>query len=121
MLTSYNWVSTIYTESENSYLVWKMDGSVNYIEGGHKYLFIFAVLVAVGTLPYTLSLLFIQCNKRLNLKILFWVVKLKPFFDAHTGPFKVRYHFWTGFLLVVRIILFSLIAIIIIIILKTLP
>ena len=39
-----------------------------------------------------------------------WVVKLKPFFDAYTGPYKDKYHFWTGFLLLVRIILFLAIA-----------
>ena len=87
--------------------VWKMDGHVKYLEDYHRLLFAFAVVVAICTLPYTLSLLFIQClNKWSNLKILYWVVKLKPFFDAHTGPYKDRYHFWTGFLLVVRISLF---------------
>ena len=32
--------------------------------------------------------------------------KLKPLFDAYTGPYKDRYRFWTGFLLIVRTILF---------------
>ena len=32
--------------------------------------------------------------------------KLKPLFDTHTGPYKDRYRFWTGFLLIVRTVLF---------------
>ena len=107
------WFSSIfYTENHQYEIVWKMDGSVRYLDKKHQVLFAIAIIVAILTLvPYTLSLLFIQClNKCTNLKILFWVVKLKPFFDAHTGPYKDRYHFWTGFLLIVRIALFLSIA-----------
>ena len=45
------------------------------------------------------------------MRVLWWVNKLKPFFDAYTGPYKDKYHFWTGFLLIVRILLFTGIAI----------
>ena len=41
---------------------------------------------------------------------LFWVVKWKPFFDDYTGPYRDKYHFWPGFLLLVRIFLFVAIA-----------
>ena len=37
---------------------------------------------------------------------LFWVQKLKPLFDAYTGPYKDRHRYWTGLLLLVRIVLF---------------
>ena len=43
-------------------------------------------------------------------RVLFWVVKLKPLFDAYTGPYKDKFYFWTGFLLVIRITLFIAIA-----------
>ena len=32
--------------------------------------------------------------------------KLKPLFDAYTGPYKDRHRYWTGLLLLVRIVLF---------------
>ena len=32
--------------------------------------------------------------------------KLKPLFDAYTGPYKDKHRYWTGLLLLVRIILF---------------
>ena len=31
--------------------------------------------------------------------------KLKPLFDAYTGPYKDKHHYWTGLLLLVRIVL----------------
>ena len=43
-------------------------------------------------------------------KILSWVNKLKPLFDAYTGPYRDKYRFWTGFLLLVRSILFFIFA-----------
>ena len=109
------WPSTISEIKDNHVVhhqtVWQMDGTFYYFHHHHRILFIFAAIVAVGTLPYTLSLFFIQClNKMSHYKILFWVVKLKPFFDAYTGPYKDNYHFWTGFLLVVRFFLFIAIA-----------
>ena len=93
--------------------VWTVDGTIQYLHHNrHMVLFIFAVAVIAVTLPYTLALLFIQCLRRWsNMKLLFWVNKLKPFFDAYTGPYKDKYHFWTGFLLVVRIALFIAIAV----------
>ena len=109
------WPSTLLSLEDNSITyfrtVWKMSGNMEYFHDDHRFLFLFAVIVAALTLPYTLSLLFIQClKKKSHFKVLCWVIKLKPFFDAYTGPYKDRYHFWTGFLLVVRIVVFVAIA-----------
>ena len=91
--------------------MWSIDGNIIYFEKNHVILFVIANVSALVTLPYTLALLFIQCLRRQsNMKVLFWVNKLKPFFDAYTGPYKDKYHFWTGFLLMVRILLFIAIA-----------
>lgn len=106
------WASRIYhIANGTTSIVWHLDGRIRYFQREHAILFVFAILVACFTLPYTLSLLFIQClRKRSHMKPLFWVVRLKPFFDAYTGPYRDRYHFWTGFLLIMRISLFLWIA-----------
>ena len=99
------------TSQHETTQVWTIDGSIPYLHGQHTFLFALAVCVAAITLPYTLALLFIQClRKKSNMKVLCWVNRFKPFFDAYTGPYKDKYHFWTGFLLVVRIALFIVIA-----------
>lgn len=106
------WPVTLYNfETRYHIKVWKMDGTQEYFKNSHQCLCILAGIVGLVTLPYTLSLLFIQLlNRASHYKVLFWVVKLKPFFDAYTGPYKDRYQFWTGFLLVVRIFMFIAIA-----------
>ena len=86
--------------------VWTYDGNIEYLHGKHIPLFVAALLFAIVTLPYAFVLLFIQCLRRQsNFKVLFWVTKLKPFFDAYTGPYKDRCHFWMGLMLLFRNVL----------------
>ena len=101
-------LTTLSYGSRSTYLhVWTMDGNIQYASKKHTILFVLGVIVVAVTLPYTLVLCFIQCLRKIpNTKMLFWVNKLKPFFDAYTGPYKDRYHFWTGFLLIIRIGIF---------------
>ena len=37
-------------------------------------------------------------------KILCWVHRLMPLFDAYTGPYKFKHRYWTGILLLVRVV-----------------
>ena len=87
--------------------LWLYDSNIEYLHGKNVPLFLAALLVLLLLLiPYTLVLLLIQCLSKPNHWILFWVRKLKPLLDAYTGPYKDRYRFWTGLLLVIRTILF---------------
>ena len=84
--------------------VWLYDGNLQYLKGRHIYLFMTSMFVLLClSLPYTLILLSIQCLQRRSCVL---IGKLKPFLDAYTGPYKDKYRFWTGHLLLVRIILF---------------
>jgi len=89
-------------------VVWLYDGNISYFKGKHIVLFILAVIFSLAFLiPYTIIVLSIQClQKRSWYRILGWVRRLKPLLDAYTGPYKDRYRFWTGLLLLVRFILF---------------
>ena len=87
--------------------VWLYDGNVDYLKGKHIPLFIAALLLLLVSLPYTVILIFIQCLQHWSsYRVLFWVKKLKPLFDAYAGPYKDKHRYWTGLLLLVRIALF---------------
>ena len=89
--------------------VWHYDGNVEYLKGKHIPLFIAALLLLLISLPYTAILIFIQhLQQKSNYRsrVLFWVQKLKPLFDAYTGPYKDRHRYWTGLLLLVCTVLF---------------
>ena len=87
--------------------VWLYDGNVDYLKGKHIPLFIASLLLLLISIPYTTLLIFIQyLQHRSSYRVLFWVKKLKPLFDAYTGPCNDRHRYWTGLLLLVRIVLF---------------
>ena len=87
---------------------WYNDPNIDYLSLKHVILLVFALFVLFFLIiPFTILLVFMQllegpvskckgCN--------FWY-KLKPFFDAFSGPFKDKYRFWPGLLLVVRLVL----------------
>ena len=88
--------------------VWVQDATVHYLHGYHIILWIAGAITGLLALLYALTLTFIQCLRRTpNNGMFVWVRRLKPLLDAYTGPYKDRYHFWTGFLLLVRIFLFT--------------
>ena len=89
--------------------VWYVDGNVEYFKGKHIPLFFVTVLFLSVSLPYTVILLTIQLLYKIShYRLMFWVQRLKPFFDAYTGPYKAPHRYWTGLLLVVRIILLAI-------------
>ena len=91
--------------------VWERDGNVYYLSGKHIPLFVLALGVLLLLLfPFTLVLTSIQwLNRGTHLRVLRWVTKLKPFFDAFTGSLHVKHHYWMGILLLFRCILLLII------------
>ena len=101
--------STVLVYPDNSIRrVWLYDGTVDYLKGKHIPLFITALLLLLFiSLPYTTTLICIQqLQLRSKYRILSWIHKLKPLFDAYTGPYKEKHRYWTGLLLLVRVELF---------------
>ena len=88
--------------------VWLYDGNVDYLTGKHIPLFIAAlILLILISIPFTVTLLCIQWLQKLsNRKVLFWVRRLQPLFDAYTGPYKIKHRYWIGLLLLIRVCLF---------------
>ena len=54
----------------------------------------------------TVGTIFFHTQCRSRYRILAWVRRLKPLFDAYTGPYKDKHRYWPGLLLVVRVVLF---------------
>jgi len=88
--------------------VWSYNGNVSYFSFSHIVLFLVATAFLIFLwLPYTGTLLFRQClQKYTNHKCLHWITKLKPFFDAHFAPFKDKFGYWFGIMLLLRVKLF---------------
>ena len=92
--------------------VWLWDGNVQYLTPKHSVLFFVAILFTFGyIIPLTLLFLFSPCLQSNSHKKGFrWVNMLKPFLDANQGPYRNKFRWWTGLLLIVRVILLSIYA-----------
>ena len=92
--------------------LWLKDGNLRYFHGKHIPLVIFASLLGLILLPFTFCLLCMQYLLKVSHHKMFsWVNHLKPFFDAYTGPFTARARFWTGLLLLARIVVYTVSAV----------
>ena len=89
-------------------LKWYFDSNIDYLSKEHLYLVMFTLFVLLFlAIPYTIVLLFSQLLEgRINqVKGCHFWIRFKPIFDAYGGPYKDKYRFWTGLLLVVRLVL----------------
>ena len=94
-------------------IVWSVDGNLLYFSPAHYALMaavvLFLLLLAV---PYIAALLFDAVIEKYLTRMRFfrkqWI-KFKPFVDAYHGPYKDNCRFWTGLLLLVRM-LFTLVS-----------
>ena len=92
---------------------WYNDPNIDYLSLKHVILLVFALFVLCFLIiPFTVLLVFMQLLEgpvRAIRRCNFWY-KLKPFFDAFGGPFKDKYRFWPGLLLVVRLVLLLIVS-----------
>ena len=101
------------TDAKNNTITlqrWHIDANVQYVRGCHLPLFLFSLAVLILLIvPYTFYLLTIPLFEGPLSKYMCCCQKfstyMKPFFDAYGGPYKDRRRFWTGFLLLVRVVL----------------
>ena len=100
---SFTWIT--YPDGHKK-AVWLVDGNYEFFNGKLIPLVLVTIIFVLLSLPYTFTLLMIQFLQKLShYPVFFWVRRLKPFFDAYTGPYKFRHRYWTGLLLVARLIL----------------
>ena len=96
--------------NDDKLVKWYIDANVQYAGGCHLPLFLLSLAVLILLIvPYTFFLFTIPlfegplskymcCSKKLS-------TYMKPFFDAYGGPYKDKCRFWTGLLLLVRVVL----------------
>lgn len=97
--------------SDGSYdLVWLVDGNVPFLGMKHTILFILAALIIILGLFYTMFLFtwqwILRCPKK---KIFRWITstKLYSFMDTYHAPYNTKHRYWTGLLLLVRIVIYT--------------
>ena len=104
--------------------VWLPDGNVPYFRGKHVPLVLVALMIIIIGLPYTLLLFLWQWIVRApRWKVFKWTrnTKLNAFIASHHVPHNSKYRYWTGLLLLVRVVLYITASVTISVNLQTLP
>ena len=109
LITAFSFTKLTGSQGYHS-VVWLADGNIQYLETKHAVLFLVALLVLLLLgLPYTVTLTaapWIQRSRFQRVSSLY--NKFKPLFDAYMGPYKDRYRYWMGMLLLARVVLIVL-------------
>ena len=89
--------------------VWLPDGNVKYFQGKHIALVLMALLIILIGVPYTILLFLWQwlvCAPKW--KVFKWTrnTKLNAFISVHHVPYNSKYRYWTGLLLLMRVVLY---------------
>ena len=111
LITSFSFTTLTGSQDYHS-VVWLADGNIKYFEPKHVILFLVALLVLLLLgVPYTVTLIAAPWIQRSRFR---WMSSLynrfKPLFDAYMGPYKDRHRYWTGMLLLVRVVLIVLLS-----------
>ena len=88
---------------------WLPEGNVKYFQGKHAALVIVALLIILVGVPYTILLLLWQWIVGApRWKVFKWTrnTKLNAFIAVYHVPYNSKYRYWTGLLLLVRVILY---------------
>ena len=108
-ITALSFAVLVYPDDSQK-TVWLPDGNVKYFQGKHIALVIVALLIILIGVPYTILLFLWQWLVRApKWNIFKWTrnTKLDTFISAHHVPFNSKYCYWTGLLLLVRVVLYS--------------
>ena len=102
--------TTLTDRHGNTAAVWLLDGNMPAMKGSHIPLVLMSIAaLVVYVIPFTMLVLLTPwLQARSNYRLLRWVNKIKPLLDAYQGPYRDKFRYWTGLLLLVRIVLFTI-------------
>ena len=95
--------------------VWLPDPNIKYFQGKHIVLLILVVLAMLAGTIFTMLLFFWQWLLYYqNKKIFRWVrcQKLRLFLELYHAPYTPKHRYWTGLLLLLRIVLYLIISVV---------
>ena len=95
--------------NNSTQVVWCPNARIFYFRDSHIPLFLVGVTILMAALVYTALLLSWQWPLQMSNKKLFRFIRntrLSLFMEANLAPYKPKYRFWMGLLLLVRIVIY---------------
>ena len=107
IITSFSSATLSYPDGSRN-VIWLPDATIGYFTTKHAVLFCTAILILLLGLVYTFLLFTWQWMFRLPGKHVKWLKnpKLNAFLEVYLVPYTPKHRYWTGLLLLVRVILY---------------
>ena len=89
--------------------LWQPDATVSFLTGRHIVLFVVAILILILGIVYTFMLFSWQWLLRIK-----WINRyqaLNHFVEVYHAPYEVKHRYWTGLLLLTRVLLYLVFAV----------
>ena len=101
VLFSYSTITHL--PSKHTTLVWSVDANVPLFGVRFTILFVVCLILFLILLPFNMVLVFTRTLSRFK-----FITKFKPLIDVYQGPYKLKYYYYTGVQLLLRVIFFAL-------------
>ena len=88
--------------SKHTTLVRSVDANAPLFGVRFTILFIVCLILFLILVPFNVILLFTRTLSRFR-----FINKFKPLLDAYQGPYKIKFYYWTGLQLLIRVICFG--------------
>ena len=95
--------SITHLPSQHTTQVWSVDANIPLFGVKFTIIFLVCLVLFVILIPFNIILLFTRTLSRFNA-----INKFKPLLDAYQGPYKIKFYYWTGLQLVIRVVFFSI-------------
>ena len=93
----------IHLPINRSTTVWAVDANVPLFGVRFIIIFLLYCIIFLILLPFTLILLFTKTLSRFR-----FITKFTPLLDAYQGPYKIKFYYWTGVQLVIRVVFYGI-------------
>ena len=89
--------------SERTTMVWSVDANVPLFGIKFTILFMTCIVFFSILLLFNITLLFTKTLSKFK-----FITKFKPLLDAYQGPYKIKFYYWNGVQLVIRIVFYGI-------------
>ena len=101
VLFSYSTITSL--PNKTTTLVWSVDTEVKRFGLKFSLLFVVCFIIFLILLPFNIVLIFTRTLSRFK-----FINRFKPILDAYQGPYKDRFHYWTGVQLLLRAVFYGI-------------
>ncbi|XP_065903366.1 uncharacterized protein [Dysidea avara] len=103
VLFSYSTIIHLPNEQTTLQLIWSVDANITLLGVKFIALYITCLILFLMLIPFNVILLFTRTFSRFQ-----YINKFRPLLDAYQGPYKIKFYYWAGVQLLLRIVVFGI-------------